>query len=101
MIVYPIEKPGKKRKKKRGVSPAKLKKVYAEVIERDAVCQNPYCESGWPLDLPHHIKFKSAGGKDIVENLTLTCIVCHRLIHDEWLNVSGVAPDNLVWVKKD
>lgn len=101
MIVYPHKKPGKKRKKKRGVSPAKLKKIYADVIERDVVCQNPYCDSGWPLDWPHHIIKRSAGGPDDPANLTLCCKKCHRLIHDEWLNVSGVAPKNLEWVKKD
>ena len=100
MIVYPIEKPGKKKKKKRGLLPAQRDKVYREVIDRDVVCQNPFCKSGWPLDIPHHVDKKSAGGLDIPKNLTLTCVQCHRLIHDEWINVTGAAPDCLVWIDK-
>ena len=96
----PCPKPGKKKKKKRGLPPARRNKVYQEVIERDKTCQNPFCLYGWPLDPPHHIIKKSAGGKDVVENLTLTCMNCHTLIHMEWLNVSGIAPDGLKWIIK-
>ena len=71
-----------------------------KVIKRDnLMCQNPYCKEGTPLDLPHHIIFKSAGGSDVEENLTLVCVHCHTLIHREWLNVSGVYPD-LTWTVK-
>jgi len=93
-------KKGKKPKKKRGLPYDKLKKVYGEVIERDRFCQSPFCEAGWPLDNPHHIVKRSAGGKDVVNNLVLTCLTCHRLIHDEWINVEGTAPDKLVWIDK-
>lgn len=99
-MINPHPKPGKKKKKKRGSSPAQVYRVVLEVLERDIVCQNPFCESGWPLDSPHHVKKKSAGGKDIQENLITTCVKCHRLIHDEWINVTGTAPDDLVWVDK-
>ena len=64
------------------------------VINRDKVCQNLFCESGWPLDIPHHVIFKSASGSDCPSNLTLLCCRCHRLIHHEGkLKVSGIYPD--------
>ena len=31
---------------------------------------------------PHHIVFKSQGGKDEVENLISLCFYCHRQMHD-------------------
>lgn len=99
-MINPHPKPKKKKKKKRGLPPAQRNKVYNEVIERDVVCQNPFCESGWPLDWPHHISKKSAYGLDDPINLTLTCVQCHRLIHDEWIGVKGQAPDSLIWIDK-
>jgi hypothetical protein len=78
----------------------KLTDLFKYVVERDVVCQNPFCEAGWPLDAPHHVKKRSQGGEDKPENLTLPCVVCHRLIHDEWVKVEGYAPDNLVWFDK-
>lgn len=90
----PQPKPGKKKKKKRGVSPEKLKKIYAEVIERDVVCQNPYCESGWPLDWPHHVTKKSQYGLDDPKNLVLLCCHSHRQIHHTGeLKVTGEYPN--------
>ena len=95
--VYPIEKQGKKKKKKRGLPPAQRNKIYREVIERDQVCMNPFCSDGFPLDIPHHIKKKSQGGLDIAENLITLCCACHRKIHHTAeLNVTGIFPD-LVW----
>jgi len=92
--MIPFPKPGKKKKKKRGLSPEQRNRVYREVIERDIVCQNPGCNSGWPLDLPHHVVFKSQGGLDTESNLVFLCCECHRLIHAEGkLKVSGVYPD--------
>ena len=88
----PHPKPGKKKKKKRGLPPAQRDKVYKEVISRDMVCQNPFCKNGWPLDIPHHIKYKSQGGKDEVKNLILLCIHCHRLVHDGKLKIIGIWP---------
>lgn len=91
----PQPKPGKKKKKLRGVSPEKLKKVYSEVLERDNyLCQNPGCKNGHPLSPPHHVRFRSQGGEDLSENLISLCIHCHDLIHARGLlKVSGVYPD--------
>ena len=93
--VYPIPKPRKHKKRKRGVSPTKLKKIYAEVLERDNyTCQNPYCEHGQPIDPPHHIVKRSQGGKDEPENLITLCHPCHDKIHARGtLDIKGVYPD--------
>lgn len=70
------------RKKRIKLSPAKLRKLYAEVIERDNhTCQGEGCPGGFPLDPPHHIVFRSQGGDDTAENLTLLCRYCHGQRH--------------------
>lgn len=102
MTFTPHPKPGKKKKKKRGVSPAQLKKVYADVLERDNyTCQNPHCESGYPVDPPHHIVKRSQGGKDEPGNLITLCMSCHRKIHHTaTLDIKGVHPELEFIVKK-
>ena len=39
----------------------------------------------------HHIRFRSAGGKDDTSNLMLACAVCHADIHAHRLTVTGDA----------
>lgn len=78
----------------------KKTELNISVMLRDNVCQNPFCKSGFPVDFPHHIIFRSRGGSDVEENLVLTCTECHALIHKEWINVTGSAPSNLVWTDK-
>jgi 5-methylcytosine-specific restriction endonuclease McrA len=34
---------------------------------------------------PHHIKFKSQGGEDVLHNIITVCWICHRAIHDGFL----------------
>ena len=34
---------------------------------------------------PHHIKYKSEGGGDVVENVGSLCYDCHNLIHHKGL----------------
>jgi hypothetical protein len=34
---------------------------------------------------PHHIKYKSAGGSDELDNLVCLCWVCHRAVHNGFL----------------
>jgi 5-methylcytosine-specific restriction endonuclease McrA len=95
MKVIPHPKPKKKPKKKRGVSPDKLKKIYAEVLERDNyTCQSPHCSDGWPLDPPHHIVKRSQYGLDEHSNLITLCQPCHAKIHHTaTLDITGVYPD--------
>jgi len=56
------------------------KKLQVEVLERDGfTCQ----ECGrWTENPPHHIKFRSQGGDDTVENLITLCNGCHYKKHN-------------------
>lgn len=67
---------------------AKLTKLMQDVVERDGyTCQGETCPGGYPLDRPHHIKLKSQGGSDTMENLVLLCTHCHAKRHG--VNVVG------------
>ena len=56
------------------------KKILCQVWERDrGLC--PAWGTGDNLHL-HHVKFKSRGGKDTLENLVLLCAVHHRACHN-------------------
>jgi 5-methylcytosine-specific restriction endonuclease McrA len=53
-------------------------KVRADVAFRD----KHRCRAcGTPASDVHHIKFRSAGGSDSVENLALLCRCCHAELH--------------------
>ncbi len=54
-----------------------------EVYERDNWhCRS--CNNTQSLQ-PHHIKFRSHGGKDVLDNLVTLCWNCHRAVHDGFL----------------
>ena len=38
----------------------------------------------------HHIKYKSRGGKDEIENLMAVCRTCHDLAHNEKMSESDM-----------
>jgi hypothetical protein len=44
------------------------------------------CHSTFGLQ-PHHIKFRSQGGADTLDNLVTLCWICHRDVHDGFLEV--------------
>ncbi len=77
------------------LSKAKMKILNGDVLSRDNhQCQNPYCEDGMPLDIPHHVKFKSQGGGDIAINLITLCCSSHRMVHHTGkLKISGEYPN--------
>ena len=61
-----------------------------EVYERDNWhCR--HCNSTVSLQ-PHHIKFRSQGGKDTLDNLVTLCWTCHRAVHDGFLKIT-IDPD--------
>ena len=63
------------------------------------VCANPSC--GRKLGVhAHHIKFRSQGGKTLLNNETLVCTVCHALIHQGLLTVEGTPATGLHWKPK-
>ena len=60
----------------------KLDELIKKVLERDNwECQGVDCPGGFRLDRPHHIKFKSQGGPDTMDNLTTLCRFCHAAKH--------------------
>ena len=57
-----------------------------KVYERDNYrCR--FCNYSMGLH-PHHIKYKSAGGSDTLDNLITLCWICHRAVHDGFLKVN-------------
>jgi Holliday junction DNA helicase RuvB len=49
----------------------------------------------------HHVIWLSHGGRTSPENLATLCRVCHGLIHDGYLRVSGTAPHKLKFTARD
>jgi len=55
------------------------KKLQEQVLTRDNwTCQ--VC-GRWTDQVPHHIKFRSQGGQDEIENLVTLCFDCHYGFH--------------------
>jgi 5-methylcytosine-specific restriction endonuclease McrA len=64
------------------------KDLSTAVFKRDGwKCRNPRCQSRNNLH-PHHLKHKSKGGKDTLENLITICADCHREHHDGRLKIT-------------
>lgn len=81
------------KKAERRVSDRRWQLVRAVVLARDHFrCR--HCQSPFMVDA-HHIKFRSAGGKDIPSNLAALCRPCHDEIHAYRLAVSGDANESL------
>ena len=56
-----------------------LQQLYAKVMERDECCCHE-CGSFHNVEI-HHIKFKSQGGSDSLENLVCLCQEHHASRH--------------------
>jgi len=79
----PLLKHGKKKKKSKRLSPKEYNKLILEVLERDGgKCIFENCTTPFQIERPHHIKYKSQGGEDELENLVTLCIYCHKKSHD-------------------
>ena len=62
-------------------------KIRRQCFERDKYhCR--HCNNTNGLH-PHHIVYRSAGGKDELDNLVTVCWICHRQIHDGFLAVNA------------
>jgi hypothetical protein len=66
---------------------------YAQLYARDRYrCSSPVC--GRRDVTPHHLRFRSAGGDDSLENLASLCVWCHlEGIHGGRLRASPPASD--------
>ena len=71
--------------------------LQKQVLERDGGrCQVPGCSRA--ALHAHHIVFRSAGGRDVPENLVSLCPAHHlRGVHMGRIRVTGTAPDGLRW----
>jgi 5-methylcytosine-specific restriction endonuclease McrA len=93
-----LQKPtgrAQERRTKTAKHQANWRAVKREVMRRDRH-QCRICGSRDQVD-PHHVVFRSALGKDTVENVAAVCRVCHDEIHAYRLFVTGNAntPDGL------
>ena len=61
------------------------KRLRKECFERDnwtcQYCKEMFNENDHPLQ-PHHLKFRSQGGSDEINNLISLCFFCHMELHD-------------------
>jgi len=59
-------------------------------------CAVPGCRAARNLDL-HHVIWRTRGGTHAMSNLVVLCSGHHGLVHDGLLELTGVAPDRLVF----
>ncbi len=71
------KKPLSKKSRNKKKNDMELEKIRPKVIERDhgkcILCGGAHYEE------VHHIKYRSAGGKNNIENLCCLCWHCHRI----------------------
>lgn len=67
------------------------------VLHRDGMrCANPGCGRRRNLHA-HHIVFRSKGGRTVLANEVTVCDVCHSLLHQGLLEVTGSVDSGLQW----
>ena len=98
-----LPKPNAKRAKaaKRRAEAKAWTDLRATVFQRDRgrcrACHRPtsYGILSHPMDLghAHHIRYRSAGGKNMLSNLVLLCAICHALEHAHVIRITGTADD--------
>ena len=67
------------------------------VLHRDGLqCANPGCGRRRNLQA-HHIVFRSLGGRSVLSNEVALCDVCHALVHQGLLDITGTADGRLQW----
>lgn len=57
--------------------------IYTRYFGLEDFYQCEVCQSR--ANQIHHIKYKSRGGKDVIENLMALCMDCHNKAHQEIL----------------
>lgn len=70
------KKPLNKKSRRQKRNDGEMEKMRPKVVERDhgkcILCGSPYEEV-------HHIRYRSAGGRNNIENLCCLCWHCHRI----------------------
>lgn len=100
MLAKP-EPRAKAKRRKVNQKAAAYAKARALVWERDSgfcrVCGQDamklYRGIGFGFGQCHHIRYRSRGGQNNVQNLVLVCVACHDDIHARRVELSGTADD--------
>ncbi len=72
-------------------------RLTRQVLHRDGLkCANPDCNRTDDLQA-HHIKFRSEGGPTSLSNEVAVCRICHAMIHEGLLEVTGSVDSGLTW----
>ena len=74
-------------------------RLRRKVLLRDGViCSNPCCDR--PAVHAHHIQFRAHGGRTAAWNEAAVCAMCHALIHEGLLQVTGDPTTGLTWTPR-
>ena len=68
-----------------------------EVMRRDRHCRFPDCTNATFINV-HHIVPWEPGGRTDLDNLALTCLYHHHLVHSEGWTMSGNANEDLTFI---
>lgn len=73
-------------------------KIYLDYFDNPSfiICEN--CNTRKAVDI-HHIKYRSRGGKDNIENLMALCRECHNDAHNEILKEEYLLQKHKEWLK--
>lgn len=86
----PLEKPRSRAAEKKQQDKADLKAWLA--LRKDVLLRDSYrcrcCGTPEKVDV-HHIRFRSAGGEDSMQNCAALCRICHLEIHAYRVYVQG------------
>lgn len=92
------------RKEKRQAKAANRTEVYRAAYKRDGyrcrACNDrvvPNSPHEFNRAHPHHLRFRSKGGKDSLANIMTACALCHRFIHAYRMSVAGDANGKLTF----
>ena len=66
---------------------------------RDRGCTFPGHSTRWTQ--AHHIRWWSRGGTTDLENLVLTCLFHHKLVHEYGWTIRRERTDQVVWLRPD
>ena len=88
-IPKPVPRAVEKRQRKRDEQ-ANLRALWSMVDVRDKFkCRCCHVTLASMQRHRHHVRFRSAGGQDVLSNLLLLCAACHGLIHAHRLRIEG------------
>ena len=80
--------PANPKKKRIKLTNGQYRKLSKMVLKRDnKTCQHCGCYTESP---PHHVKHRSQGGDDSMDNLITLCWRCHRGVHDGKIKLGAV-----------